>query len=85
LADQLRIQPLAVVKLFVFKAMRGWYATDSGRLETPIMPIQAFYLALVSWGTITGWRVGGLARWFVTGLWIVALYFWGRTFLVLLL
>lgn len=81
LADQLRIRPLAVAKLFVFKAMRSWYATDSGRLETLIMVLQGFYLTLVSWGTIVAWRSGGLARQFAAGLWIMALYFWGMNIL----
>jgi 4-amino-4-deoxy-L-arabinose transferase-like glycosyltransferase len=40
LAEKLRTQPAAVVKLFFIKLSRSWYGTDSQKFDTPILLIQ---------------------------------------------
>jgi hypothetical protein len=74
--------PSAFAKLMLIKAARSWYGIDSRILERPVLLLQAVYLALVLWGSIFAWRRGGPARKMVAGNWLVTLYFWGMTLLV---
>jgi hypothetical protein len=83
LTERSRIHPLTVAKLFTLKTARSWYGTDSGRFETPSMLIQAAYLVLVLWGSGVAWRRGGIAKQLTISLWLMSLYFWGMTVLVL--
>lgn len=57
-----------MVKLFIIKAGRSWYATDSGRYETPIMVIQIFYLALALGGGLLAWKQTGRVRQFAISI-----------------
>jgi len=81
--QEFRSHPVAVIKLLLLKAARSWFATDSQRLERPILLIQLGYLALVAWGTWSAWKRGGLNRKFVIGALLLTVYFWGMTFLAL--
>ena len=81
--DKLRSQPLSVLKLYLLKASRAWYATDSGRFEMPIMAIQAAYLFLIILGSIGAWRSGGNPRELAISVLAVVLYFWMITTIVL--
>jgi 4-amino-4-deoxy-L-arabinose transferase-like glycosyltransferase len=83
MGEKLQTQPLAVTKLFSLKAIRSWYGTDSGRFELPNLLIQGAYLFLVLWGSRTAWRRGGAAKDLTISVWLIALYFWGMTTLVL--
>ncbi len=83
MTKQLETQPLTVAKLFIIKAARSWYATDSGRFETLILLIQTAYLVPVLWGSWTAWKQGGDAKRLTIGIWLMVLYFWGMTILVL--
>jgi cation transport ATPase len=81
--QEFRSHPIAVTKLLLLKAARSWYATDTGRLELPILLIQLMYFSVVAWGAWSAWKRGGLQRQFVIGALLTTLYFWGMTFLVL--
>ena len=83
LSNEFREHPLTVGKLFALKASRSWYATDSNRLEKPVLLIQIIYLLLIVWSSISTWRKGGIARDFSILLFCITLYFWGMTTLVL--
>jgi 4-amino-4-deoxy-L-arabinose transferase-like glycosyltransferase len=44
---KLQQQPVGMVQLFILKALRGWYAMDSGRGEIQTLIIQILYLILL--------------------------------------
>jgi 4-amino-4-deoxy-L-arabinose transferase-like glycosyltransferase len=77
--EALQSRPLTVMKLFALKVGRGWYGTDSNRLETPILLIQIPYLALILWSSKAAWKQGGSAKQLSIGIWLIVLYFWGMT------
>jgi 4-amino-4-deoxy-L-arabinose transferase-like glycosyltransferase len=76
-------EPREMGFLLVTKAVRSWYATDSGRLEKLTLVIQVPYLLLsvlavfLTWGAGVSHRKAGLA---IGGF---VLYSWGMTILVL--
>jgi hypothetical protein len=82
-AEQLRQRPAATLGLFAIKAARSWYATDSNANELALAATQGLYLAAVGWATWRAWRRRGRERMVAIGLWILAVYFWGMTTLVL--
>lgn len=83
MVDHLRRQPHAVIKLLAIKAARSWYGTDSGRWETATLTMQFLYLPPIVWASITAWRRRGLYRSWATTIWLLSLYFWGMTTIVL--
>lgn len=76
-------QPLAFAKLIGLKAVRSWYATDSGRREGLLLAVQALYLSLALWGVWRSWQYGGATRAMAVGISLTLLYFWGMTILTL--
>ncbi len=72
--EQAKAQPAASLKLALIKALRCWYGTDSGELETPILAVQLFYaasLAFAVWRfrreigkTPLGWVLAALVLYF---------------------
>lgn len=83
MSKELLVRPVAVVKLFLLKAVRSWYGTDSRRLETPMMLLQLAYLALILWATKISWQLGGTVRKLTVSIWLIAFYFWGMTIVAL--
>jgi 4-amino-4-deoxy-L-arabinose transferase-like glycosyltransferase len=81
LIEAFRTCPLTVVKLFSMKIVRSWYGSECHRFETPIMLIQAVYLALILWGSRAAWKRGAIPQQLVIGVWLVVSYFWGMTVL----
>jgi hypothetical protein len=79
--EALRTQPLAVAQLFAMKLVRSWYGSECHRFETPVMLIQAVYLALILWGSRAAWKRGAIPQQLVIGVWLIVLYFWGMTVL----
>jgi 4-amino-4-deoxy-L-arabinose transferase-like glycosyltransferase len=80
--DEAGQAPVAFLKLLAIKTGRSWYGVDSRILEAPALAIQAIYLALILWGSVYAWRQGGPWRQMNAGNWIIVLYFWAMTFLV---
>lgn len=77
MVGELRRRPLVVAKLYIIKAARSWYGTDSQRFETLTLLIQIPYLLLILGGTITAWKLGGAVRQLAISIWLMVLYFWG--------
>jgi hypothetical protein len=83
LKGEIVARPFTVIKLFVIKAFRSWYASDSGRFEKLMLLIQSIYLILAVWGTQLAWKEGQRARVLVIVIWLLGLYFWIMTIVVL--
>lgn len=75
--------PDAVVKLFLLKMARSWFATDSGRLEMLSLAIQAPYLLSILVGSLLTLRFALAQRTYLLGTWLIVLYFWLMTIAVL--
>lgn len=82
IGQEARATPLAFAKLMAIKAARSWYGIDSRILEMPTIALQLVYLALIGWGSVYAWRAGGGLRRLTAGNWLIVLYFWGMTLLV---
>jgi hypothetical protein len=83
IVEKLRSEPATVLQLYLLKAGRAWYATDSGRFEVGIMAIQAAYLVLIVWGGIGTWKIGGKPKELAISVLALVLYFWMMTTIVL--
>jgi hypothetical protein len=75
--------PLALIKLILWKAVRSWYATDSHRLERPLLLIQLIYLVFITLGAAVAWSRKGISRKATQMILLITLYFWAMTILVL--
>jgi hypothetical protein len=82
LAEEFRAHPIAVTKLFLIKAARSWYGTDSRQHEGLILLIQLGYLLPMLWCGRKLWRRGVTARRIMASIFLVVIYFWGMTVLV---
>lgn len=82
-AEEARAAPLAFVKLMLIKLARSWYGIDSRVMEMPTLALQVIYLILSVWGGIYAWRQGGALRRMTGGNWLIVLYFWAMTFIVI--
>jgi hypothetical protein len=83
LIDQMKQQPLTMLKLIGIKLARSWYGTESGKLENWILPIQLVYLLFVLYGAWIGWKHGGEYRKYVLFVAMLVGYFWFMTFVAL--
>ncbi len=45
---ELRTHPITMAKLFLIKAARSWYGTNSNRLESVILAVQLLYIVLIA-------------------------------------
>jgi hypothetical protein len=75
--------PESVLKLFLIKAGRSWYGTDSGRMESAILVVQLFYAVLVLLATAAVWRFRDRYPGLLLFVWAPVFYFWLMTILVL--
>jgi hypothetical protein len=71
------------VSLYLFKALRSWYATDSGRFELPSMILQSLYLVVIVIGSWQSWHQGEQRRQMTLIIWLITAYFWLITITVL--
>jgi hypothetical protein len=83
LREELRERPLTLVSLYLFKALRSWYATDSGRFELPSMILQSLYLVVIVIGSWQSWHQGEQRRQMTLIIWLITAYFWLITITVL--
>lgn len=83
MGEEARNAPAAFAKLMLIKLARSWYGIDSRIMEIPTLILQAIYLLLIIWGGLYAWRQGGELRRMAAGNWIIALYFWAMTFVVI--
>jgi 4-amino-4-deoxy-L-arabinose transferase-like glycosyltransferase len=82
IGEEFRAHPIAVTKLFLLKAARSWYGTDSRQHEGLILLIQLGYLLPMLWCGRKLWRRGVTARRIMASIFLVVIYFWGMTVLV---
>lgn len=83
MTEEARRAPVAFIKLMLIKLARSWYGIDSRVLEMPTLLLQALYLSFSVWGSVYAWQQGGMLRRMTAGNWLIALYFWAMTFLVI--
>lgn len=83
MTEEARRAPAAFLKLMLIKLARSWYGIDSRMLELPVLLLQVVYLTLSLWGGLYAIRQGGAARHMTAGNWLIVLYFWAMTFLVI--
>ena len=76
---EVREKPIAVVHLFLIKAIRSWYGNDSHTHEKWILLIQLLYLPLVLLGGNLAWGIETRRRNFLIVAGTVTLYYWGMT------
>jgi hypothetical protein len=79
LITQARERPLSVVELFVVKAIRSWYGSESHSFEKAILIIQLCYLPFVIFGARRAWKGGRKQRNFVIVAVGIVTYFWAMT------
>jgi F0F1-type ATP synthase membrane subunit c/vacuolar-type H+-ATPase subunit K len=75
--------PLAMSFLFLIKAGRSWYATDSGQLESLILLLQVPYLLLSTLAFYCCLKMGGKLAQHAKVVGSLVLYFWVMTILAL--
>jgi hypothetical protein len=83
ISDEFSRDPAALLNLYVRKAARSWYGTDSGRLEWLVLALQLPYIALSIAGSARALRIGGDAACLTALAWLVTAYFWGMTLIAL--
>lgn len=83
LADIFRQNPAGVGELFVVKALRSWYATDSGRDERMVGMVSAPFWLLILAASWIAFRRGGNAGLYASLSWTLILYSWLMTISVL--
>ena len=83
LATEAKHHPGTVADLFLLKAARSWFGTDSGAHERPIMILQVFYLSFAIYGFFLLYRQRPETRPQLALLLILVLYFWGMAFVAL--
>ncbi len=83
LAQEFRLRPMDVISLYAFKALRSWYATDSGRFEMPSIFLQGLYFVAIIVSSGKSWQRGGRARHMAVAAWLILGYFWFITIAVL--
>ncbi len=82
-SEEGRRDPIAFIKLILMKLARSWYGIDSRTMEMPTLALQVVYLILSVWGGVYAWKQGGALRRMTAGNWLIVLYFWAMTFIVI--
>jgi 4-amino-4-deoxy-L-arabinose transferase-like glycosyltransferase len=82
-ARHFKKQPVTVMKLYLIKALRSWYGTNSNRYETVLKFIQSVYFAMFAWAGIALWRKQKQWRFLLIGGIVILGYFWCMTILAL--
>ncbi len=82
-SEEGRRAPVAFIKLMLMKLARSWYGIDSRTMEMPTLALQVVYLILSVWGGVYAWKQGGTLRRMTAGNWLIVIYFWAMTFIVI--
>lgn len=81
IVSELQNRPITVCNLFLIKAIRSWYGTDSQRHEPAILILQTAYLLPILITLIVNIKYGGIV-WDATAyIWLIAGYFWSMNIL----
>ena len=81
--ESLKNQPWATTKLFVWKALRSWYGTDSQRYEFMVLLLQVPYLAAFFWASVRLLGKNSKMKLPAGIILVITAYFWTMTILVL--
>ncbi len=81
-AAEFRAHPVTVSKLYLLKAARSWYGTDSRQQESLILLVQPGYLLLILWCARRLWVWNEMSRKIVISILLLVIYFWAMTILV---
>ena len=84
LGMEAREKPVAVVHLFLIKAIRSWYGNDSHTHEKWIVLVQFLYLPVILLGGRLAWNADIQRRNFLLVAGTVTLYYWAMTTIVAL-
>jgi 4-amino-4-deoxy-L-arabinose transferase-like glycosyltransferase len=76
-------KPAVVIKLFLVKAARSWYASDSGRFEMPVLFAQIAYGFFMLTASVLAWRHCDRSHFPLILVGCVVVYFWLMTITVL--
>jgi hypothetical protein len=79
LITQLQERPISVIELFLLKAVRSWYGSESHSFERAVATIQLCYLPFVLLGVRRAWRGNHRQRNYVVVALGIVLYFWAMT------
>lgn len=80
---EFRTHPLGMTELLLLKLARSWFATDSERLELPILLVQLAYAGLIIFGVWKAFSSKGIHRQFAVGCLLMVAYFWFMSFATL--
>jgi len=83
LSQELISEPFVGMKFLAIKLTRGWYGTDSRNFEMAILLLQVPFLTLILWSSFLAWKQGVWERKFVIFVWVLVLYFWCMTTIVM--
>lgn len=75
--------PATAVRFLAIKAARSFYASDSGRLETLSIGVQIPYLVILLLASYAAWRQRAEIKPLIALIWMLLLYFWVMSTLVL--
>ena len=78
-----RGRPVAAFKLAGIKLARAWYATDSERMERPIIFVQVVYILIFLAATRRAWALEGQRRQLAVTIWAIVCCFWASNLLSL--
>jgi 4-amino-4-deoxy-L-arabinose transferase-like glycosyltransferase len=79
LVQQAKERPLPLAELFLLKAARTWYGSETHRHETCVAVIQLCYLPFVIFGVLLIWKGSTPQRNFILLTLGIVLYFWAIT------
>ena len=80
--QEFKENPKTMMKLYIIKAVRSWYATTRMWYESYILPIQIFYLVLGVTGIICAFKQYNEKKFFVLFFIAMIFYFWAITVMV---
>jgi len=76
---QVQERPISVIELFLLKAVRSWYGSESHSFEKAVAIIQLCYLPLVVLGVRRTWGGSREQRVFLVVTMGIVMYFWAMT------
>ncbi len=81
--DEFSRNPLPVVKLFLLKTVRAWYATNAMWYENYILTLQIVYLLLLIPGFVIALKSSNDRKYIFLLFFVIVAYFWGMAMMVL--
>lgn len=83
LSKELHHNAIGVTQLYLVKAARSWYGSDSQAEDARVLGVQILFLGIISVGVWGSWRIGSYCRACTILCLAFVLYFWAMTTFVL--